>query len=46
MCSSKTILQLEPSLFLGEQQDAPSARSGFTSPVKTCLIMNKSSGIA
>ena len=37
MCSSKAILRLEPILFLGEQQDAPSARSGFTSPVKTCV---------
>ena len=37
-------------LFIEEQRDAPSFRSGFTSPAKTCLkmrlIMKKSSGIA
>ena len=50
MCSSKTILRLEPILFLGEQQDAPSVRSGFTSPAKIYLkmrlILKKSCGIA
>ena len=50
MCSCKTISQLEPILFLGEQQDAPSVCSGFTSPVKIYLkihlIMKKNSGIA
>ena len=50
MCSSKAISRLEPVLFLGEQRDVPSVRSGFTSPAKTYLkmrlIMKKSSGIA
>ena len=49
MYSSKTMSLLEPILFLGEQRDAPSGRSGFTSPTKTYLknlIMKKSSGIA
>ena len=42
---------LEPILFLGlgEQRDAPSVHSGFTSPAKTYLkmrlIMKKSRGI-
>ena len=34
MCSSKTILRLEPILFLEEQRDAPSTHSGFTSHAK------------
>ena len=50
MCSSKIISRLEPTHFLGEQRDAPSVRSAFTSSVKTYLkmrlIMKKSSGIA
>ena len=50
MCSSKTILRLEPILFLEEQRDAPSTHSGFTSHAKTYLkmrlAMKKSSGIA
>ena len=50
MFSSKTISRLESILFLGEQRDAPSVHSGFTSPAKTYLkmrlIMKKSSGIA